>query len=127
MLSASVLIVRLRQQRRYLVDLFTALDSDCLTPNVDVRPIRIARVFHIFRSKRLCNDVFHVRVDESLKLVESVPARTGHVTHYRGPSPSALHTDGHSRFAGENKPRSYRKRDFLGTTEMRVCGTSSMT
>jgi hypothetical protein len=53
---------------------------------MDIRPIRIARVFHIFRPKRLCNDVFHVRVDESLKLVEGVPVRTGHVTHYRGPS-----------------------------------------
>ena len=46
----------------------------------------------MFRSKRACNDVFHVRVDESLKLVESVPARTGHMTHYRSPSPSPLHT-----------------------------------
>ncbi len=103
-LSASALIVRLRQQRRYSVHLFTALDSDCLTPHVDIRPIRITRVFHIFRSKRLCNDVFHVRVDESLKLVESVPARTGHTTHYRSPSPSPLHTSSHSRSAGENGP-----------------------
>ena len=99
MLSVSALIVRLRQQRRYPVRPFTALDSDCLTPHMDIRPVRIARVFHIFRSKRLCNDVFYVRVDESLKLVESVPARTGHVTHYRGLSPSALHTGAHSRSA----------------------------
>ena len=49
---------------------------------MDIRPVRIARVFYIFRSKRLCNDVFHVRVDESLKLGESIAARTGHMTHY---------------------------------------------
>jgi len=41
-LSASALIVRLKQQRRYPVHLFTALDSDCLTPHMDIRPIRIA-------------------------------------------------------------------------------------
>jgi len=52
---------------------------------MDIRPVRIAGVFHIFHSKRLCNDVFHVRVDESLKLVESVPAKTGHVIHHRDP------------------------------------------
>jgi hypothetical protein len=44
---------------------------------MNIRPIPIAQVFHIFRSIRLRNDVFHVRVHESLKLVESVPAKTG--------------------------------------------------
>jgi hypothetical protein len=75
-----VLIARLTQQRRYPVHLFAALDSDRLAPHMDIRPIRIARLLHIFRSKRLCNYVFHVRLNESLKLVEGVPARTGHMT-----------------------------------------------
>src|ERR1700678_1405352 len=78
---------RVRQQGRYPVHLFTALDSDCLTPHMNIRPIPIAQVFHIFRSIRLRNDVFHVRVHESLKLVESVPARTVHISDYRRPSP----------------------------------------
>jgi hypothetical protein len=66
---------------------------------MDIRLIPVAKVLHIFRSKRLTDDVFYVRVHENLQVVKSVPSRTGHVTIV-GLSPSLLRPDGQSRFAG---------------------------
>ena len=65
-------------QSRYEIQLLATLDSDGLTPEMYNGLALVAAIGLIFLLERLRDDVLHVRMNESLELMQSVSVQPSH-------------------------------------------------